>query len=43
MIKENLRKHWKSEIKKVMDQYVDRTPGSFIEEKIMGWSGITVG
>ena len=47
MIKENLRKHWKSEIKKVMDQYVDRTPGSFIEEKNYGlvwhYRGVEVG
>ena len=46
-IKENLRKDWKGEIKKVMDTYVDRTPGSFIEEKNYGlvwhYRGVEVG
>lgn len=46
-IKENLRKDWKGEIKKVMDAYVDRTPGSFIEEKNYGlvwhYRGVEVG
>jgi len=46
-IKENLKKDWKIEIKKVMEQYVDRTPGSFIEEKNFGlvwhYRGVEVG
>ncbi|MEP7268862.1 MAG: bifunctional alpha,alpha-trehalose-phosphate synthase (UDP-forming)/trehalose-phosphatase [Saprospiraceae bacterium] len=46
-IKENLRNNWKPEIKNVMDQYVDRTPGSFIEEKNYGlvwhYRGVEVG
>ncbi|HBH23040.1 MAG TPA: bifunctional alpha,alpha-trehalose-phosphate synthase (UDP-forming)/trehalose-phosphatase [Cytophagales bacterium] len=30
---ENLDSKWKKQIKTVLEQYVDRTPGSFIEEK----------
>jgi trehalose 6-phosphate synthase/phosphatase len=30
---EHLRKDWKEEIRSVLELYVDRTPGSFIEEK----------
>ena len=46
-IKENLRKDWKVEIKKIMEAHVDRTPGSFIEEKNFGlvwhYRGVEVG
>lgn len=46
-IKENLRKDWKIEIKKIMEAHVDRTPGSFIEEKNFGlvwhYRGVEVG
>jgi trehalose 6-phosphate synthase/phosphatase len=46
-IKENLRKDWKAEIKKIMEAHVDRTPGSFIEEKNFGlvwhYRGVEVG
>jgi len=30
---ETLDKHWKEKIKELLEHYVDRTPGSFIEEK----------
>ncbi|NPA97302.1 MAG: trehalose-phosphatase, partial [Crenarchaeota archaeon] len=30
---EPLRKEWKKEIRRILEVYVDRTPGSFIEEK----------
>ena len=46
-IKENLRNQWKPEIVKLMEQYIDRTPGSFIEEKNYGlvwhYRGVEVG
>jgi trehalose 6-phosphate synthase/phosphatase len=36
---ENLENEWKGEIKPILELYVDRTPGSFIEEKefSLGW------
>ncbi len=46
-IKDNLRNDWKPVINKVMEQHVDRTPGSFIEEKNYGlvwhYRGVEVG
>ena len=33
---------WKNEIKSVLELYVDRTPGSFIEEKTILWFGTIV-
>lgn len=46
-VKENLRFNWKPEIMKLMEQYIDRTPGSFIEEKNYGlvwhYRGVEVG